>query len=192
MTIRFWWRSIQSPAARFWSSALSSPRSAFMSTSSTIADWRRQANLSRAVSRLFSRSIASRSIIWQAAPRRRASRCEVVVVGLPWLWPCRSARVRSGGRGWDASACLLPSVVVASPSDVGVPDRLAFRGAFPRVGLVEPMPQDRSDGAVAGRADVVAAMAGGFEPLPAVALLQSHDPDTAPQPLLGLGLRLPH
>jgi hypothetical protein len=33
-----------------------------MSTSSTIADWRRQANLSRVVSRLFSRSMASRSI----------------------------------------------------------------------------------------------------------------------------------
>src|SRR5580700_8058083 len=87
-----------------------------------------------------------------------APRC-LVVVGLPWLWPCRSARARSGGRGWDASAHLLLSVV-ASPSDIRVPDPLAFWGAFLRVGLVEPMPQDRGDRAVARRADVVAAVDG--------------------------------
>ena len=69
-----------------------------------------------------------------------------------------------------------------------MPDRLALRGAFLRVGLVEPMPQDRGDRAVAGRADVVAAVAGGFEPLRAVALLQSQDAETGAEALFGVGL----
>src|SRR5207248_7964952 len=73
---------------------------------------------------------------------------------------------------------VFSSVVVTSPSDVGVPDRLAFRGILLRVGLVEPMLQDRDDGAVARRADIVAAVTGGFEPLRAVALLQSQDAET--------------
>jgi hypothetical protein len=37
---------------------------------------------------------------------------------------------------------------------------------------------NRGDGAVARRADVVAAVAGGFEPLRAVCLLQSQDSET--------------
>src|SRR5260370_18435518 len=103
------------------------------------------------------------------------------------VWPCRGARARSGGRGWDASAYLLLSMVVASPSDVGVPDRLAFRGLL-RIGLVEPMLQDRDDGAVARRTDIVAAVAGGFEPLRAVALLQSQDSQTGADALLRVRL----
>src|SRR5260370_8599892 len=110
------------------------------------------------------------------------------------VWPCRGARARSGGRGWDASAYLLLSMVVASASDVGVPDRLAFRGLL-RIGLVEPMLQDRDDGAVALRTDIVAAVARGFDPFRAVALLHSLDSVTAADALLPVRLSfrsLPH
>src|SRR4029077_14707240 len=74
---------------------------------------------------------------------------------------------------------IFSSVVVASPSDVGVPDWFAFRGILLRVGFVEPMLQDRDDGDVARRADIVAAVAGGFDPLRSVALLQSQDAETS-------------
>src|SRR6266511_5917231 len=80
-------------------------------------------------------------------------------------------------------------MVVASPSDVGVPDRLAFRGLL-RIGLVEPMLEDRGDRAVARRTDVVATVAGGLEPLRAVALLQSQDAEAGAEALLGMRLGL--
>ena len=63
--------SIQSPATSLANSALSSPRGAFMSTSSTTAFWRRLANFKRLTSRLFSRSIASRSTIRASRSSKR-------------------------------------------------------------------------------------------------------------------------
>src|SRR5947209_11639991 len=142
-----------------------------MSTSSTTADWRRQANLSRVVSRLFSRSIASRSIvIAMRSSKAKAAmsgcrRCSSKCFGHAGEPECEQAVV--GGMGQH----IFSSVVVTSPSDVGVPDRLAFRAILLREGLIEPMLQDRDDGAVARRADIVAATSGRFEPLRAVALL---------------------
>ena len=65
---------------------------------------------------------------------------------------------------------LLSSVVVATAADVAVPDRRAFRWLPLAVGLVEAMLEDRGDGAVAVSADVVAAPAGGIEPLDAISL----------------------
>ena len=44
-----------------------------------------------------------------------------------------------------------------------MPDRRAVRRLFGCVGFVEPVLEDRGDRAVAGRADVVAAPAGGLE-----------------------------
>jgi hypothetical protein len=55
-------------------------------------------------------------------------------------------------------------------ADVAVPDRRAFRGLPLAVGPVEAMLEDRGDGAVAASADVVAAPAGGIEPLDAISL----------------------
>src|SRR5882757_3854621 len=89
-----------------------------------------------------------------------------------------------------SSHIIFSSVVEASPSDIGVPDRLAFRGVLLSVGLVEPMLQNRGDGAVARRTDIVAAVAGGFDPLRAIALLQSQDAETRAEALLGVWLGL--
>jgi len=65
---------------------------------------------------------------------------------------------------------LLYLVVVATAADVAVPDRRAFRWLPLAVGPVEAMLEDRGDGAVAASADVVAAPAGGIEPLDAISL----------------------
>jgi hypothetical protein len=65
---------------------------------------------------------------------------------------------------------LLSLVVVATAADVAVPDRRAFRWLPLAVGPVETMLEDRGDGAVAASADVVAAPAGGIEPLDAISL----------------------
>ena len=48
-------------------------------------------------------------------------------------------------------------MVVATPADVGVPDRGGVRRARFAEGAIEPILQDRLDRAVSGRANIVAA-----------------------------------
>ena len=119
-------------------------------------------------SRLFSRSIASRSTI----RARRSSKASAAMSGCRALLlerlghagePERDQAIVGGMREHRSPPCL--SVVVATAADVGVPDRRAVRRLLSRVGFVEPVLEDRGDRAVAGRADVVAAPAGGFEPV---------------------------
>src|ERR1700687_5194209 len=67
------------------------------------------------------------------------------------------------------------------------------RGAAPWVGarlVVAARARRGAPGAVARRADVVPAVAGGCEPLRAVALLQPQDAETGAEALLGMGLGL--
>ena len=88
---------------------------------------------------------------------------------------------------------LLFSVVVATAADVGVSDRCerAFRWPSLSVSPIEAMLEDRGDGAVAARADVVAAPAGGIEPLDAVSLGELQNAEASAEPLFGMWLR-PH
>ena len=67
-------------------------------------------------------------------------------------------------------------------------DRRAFRGLLLRVGSIEPVLEDRSDGAVASRADVVAAPAGGFEPGNSIFLGEPQDAEAGAESLLGVRL----
>src|SRR6476660_5742694 len=77
MMSRLWCRSIRSPAVIFWNSALSSPRGAFMSISSMMAFCLRLANRNRLISRLLSRSVASRS----TSRASRSSKANVAMSG---------------------------------------------------------------------------------------------------------------
>src|SRR3954453_17160977 len=192
MTSKFWCRAIHSPAMSFWNSARSRPRGALWWMSSTIADWRRLAALRRRSRRLFSGSIASRSIIMA----RRSSKGSVATSG--WRrWsssalamPVSPSAIRRSWVGW-VSIVFLSSVVVATAADVAVPDRRAFRWLPLAAGPVEAMLEDRGDGAVAASADVVAAPAGGIEPLDAIPPGQPQNPEAGAEPLLGMRLR-PH
>ena len=70
------------------------------------------------------------------------------------FFACRRLRASRSTR--SSGSC---SVVVATTTDVGVPDRRAVRRVRVGVGFVETVLQDRLDRAVGGRADVVAALA---------------------------------
>src|ERR1700756_5441716 len=85
----------------------------------------------------------------------------------------------------------LCSVVVASPANVGVPERCLALGVLRTVlvrGAIEPLLEDRGDGGVGGRADVVAAPARRFEPLRPIAFHQAQDAETGAETLLRMRL----
>src|SRR6266478_6011663 len=69
-------------------------------------------------------------------------------------------------------------------------DRRTLRGLLLRVGSVEAVLEDRGDGAVASRADVIAAPAGGFEACRPIALGEPEDAEAGPEALLGMRLGL--
>ena len=73
---KFCLRPIQSPSTSLAKNARSMPRGARRSTSSTTAVCRSEANFRRAMSRLFSRSVASRSIM-QAEPLLEGERGDI-------------------------------------------------------------------------------------------------------------------
>src|SRR4249919_1857483 len=187
-------------------SALSRPRGAFMSMSSTTADWRRLANFNRLTSRLFSRSIASRSTMSASrsskpsAARSGCWRCSSSALAMP-VSPSATRRSCVGcvsivspfvfllTRGVRSPASSA-SVVVATTTDFGVLDRRAIRRFRVDVGFVEPGLEDGRDRSVGGRADIVAALACRLDAGGAVGLHQAHDAQTRSEALLGMGLRL--
>src|SRR5690348_8161594 len=82
----------------------------------------------------------------------------------------------------------LCSVVVAAPANVGVLDRHAVRSGVVCRGAIEPVLEDRCDGAVTLRADGIAPPARGFQPLRPVSLRQAQDAQTRAEALLGMRL----
>src|SRR5262244_26076 len=80
-------------------------------------------------------------------------------------------------------------MVVATATDVGVLYRRAVRDLLLRVGSVEAVLEDRSDGAVASRADVIAAPTGSFEPVDSIFLGEPQDAEAGAESLLGMRLR---
>src|SRR5713101_7306841 len=72
-------------------------------------------------------------------------------------------------------AVSVVSVVVATTTDVGVPDRRAVRRFRVGVGSVEPGLEDGCDRPIGGRADVVAALARRLDTGGAIGLHQTHD-----------------
>ena len=154
--------------------AVEAARTARKSTSSTQAAWRRAANFSRATSRRFSRSVASRS----TSRARRSSKprppCRAGGAARRAPWPCRRGRGRAGARGWVRPAGSLRLVPLARgrASDLlsGSSRRRGCSGAGragagtgSAEGAVEAVPQDRGDRAV-GRAPMQPAPAGGLQP----------------------------
>src|SRR5271156_2809789 len=132
------------------------------------------------------------------------------------LWPCRRDRGRSAGRVWDVEACVIPlfsfhprlifarrrlrasrgtrssgscSVVVATPADVGVPDRGRVRRTRFGEGAIETVLEDRLDRAVGGRADVVAALGRRLDALWSIAFHETEDAKARAEALLGMRLR---
>ena len=65
-------------------------------------------------------------------------------------------------------------------------DRWAIRRSVVCVGAIEPMLQDRLDRAVGGRADVVAAPAGGLDAGRAITAREPQNAETGPEALLGV------
>src|SRR5258708_2854282 len=190
MTSKFWCRAIHSPATSFWNSARSRPRGALWSMSSTIADWRRLAALRRRSRRLFSLDrlaidhhgetllegergdIGLTALVFERLSHAGEPECDKAIMG-----------------GMGQHRFLLSLVVVATAADVAVPDRRAFRWLPLAVGPVEAMLEDRGDGAVAASAVVVAAPAGGIEPLDAISLGEPQNAEAGAEPLLGMRLR---
>src|SRR5712671_1939406 len=82
------------------------------------------------------------------------------------------------------------SVVVATPADVGVPDRGRVRRAWFGEGAIKPVLQDRLDRAVGGGADIVAAPGRGLDALRSIALHEAEDAKARAEALLGMRLRL--
>src|SRR5262245_25369827 len=80
-------------------------------------------------------------------------------------------------------------MVVATATDVGVLYRRAVRDLLLRVGSVEAVLEDRGDGAVASRADVIAAPTGSFEPVDSIFLGEPQDAEAGAESLLGMRLR---
>src|ERR1700685_3325314 len=131
------------------------------------------------------------------------------------LWPCRRDRGRSADRMWDVEACVIPlfsfrphlssraaacgppggtrssgscSVVVATPTDIGVPDRGCVRRVRFGEGTIEPVLQDRLDRAVGGRADIVAAPGCRLDTLRSKTLHQAENSKARAEALLGMRL----
>src|ERR1700685_2493870 len=133
------------------------------------------------------------------------------------LWPCRRDRGRSADVMWNVEAFVIPlfsfrphlssraaacgppggtrssgscSVVVATPTDIGV----RYRGGVRRVrlaeGTIEPVLQDRLDRAVGGRADIVAAPGRSLDALRSIALHKAEDAKARAEALLGMRLCL--
>src|SRR5437763_11167850 len=82
-----------------------------------------------------------------------------------FFFACRRLRVSQGTR--SSGSC---SVVVATPADVGVPDRGHVRRTRFGKGAIESVLQDRLDRAIGGRADIVAALGRRLDALRSVAL----------------------
>src|ERR1700733_1374007 len=133
------------------------------------------------------------------------------------LWPCRRDRGRSADRMWDVEACVIPlfsfrphlssraaacgppggtrssgscSVVVATPTDIDVPDRGCVRRVRFGEGTIEPVLQDRLDRAVGCGADIVAAPGRGLDALRSIALHEAEDAKARAEALLGMRLCL--
>ena len=66
-------------------------------------------------------------------------------------------------------------MVVATPTDIGVPDRGCVRRVRFGEGAIEPVLQDRLDRAVGGGADIVAAPGRGLDALRSIALHEAED-----------------
>src|SRR5205809_3831805 len=103
---------------------------------------------------------------------------------------CLSIAFLSSFRPPGCSILGSASVVVAGATDVAVPDRRGLRRRFACVGSVEPVLQDRGDGAVGGGADIVAAPTGGLDSGRAIALRQPQDAAAGAEALLGMRLGL--
>src|SRR6202051_4141328 len=118
---------------------------------------------------------------------------------------------------WDVEACVIPlfsfrphlssraaacgppggtrssgscSVVVATPTAIGVPERGCARRVRFGEGTIEPVLQDRLDRAVCGGADIVAAPGRGLDALRSIALHEAEDAKARAEALLGMRLRL--
>src|SRR5580692_4025120 len=210
-------RPIQSPVASLANSALSRPRAAMVLRSSMVAVCLRLANLSRVTSRLLSRSTASRST---RRPIRSSNvseatagccRCSSKALAMPTrpraisrsYVGCRSichssvffspaAFLRApplrASRGTRSSGSC--SVVVATPADVGVPDRGCVRRVWFGEGAIEPVLQNLLDRAVGGGADIVAAPGRGLDALRSIALHEAEDAKARAEALLGMRLCL--
>src|SRR5580765_6224137 len=192
MISKFWCRSIHSPAMSFWNSALSRPRGALTSISSTTAFCRSFAKRKRFTSRLFSRSVASRS----TNRANRSSKASAVMSGCrccssnAFAMPVSPSVTRRFRVGCVSIVYLLSSVVVTIAADVAVMDRWCLGRLVVGVGAIEPMRQDRLDRAVARGADVVAASAGCFDAGRAVAAREPQDAESGAEALLGMRLGL--
>jgi hypothetical protein len=71
-----------------------------------------------------------------------------------------------------------------------VPDRWPVRRPLVRVGSIEPMLQDGFDRAVAGRADIIAALAGGLDAHRAIAAREPQNAETSAEALLGVAFMI--
>src|SRR5258708_35073179 len=101
------------------------------------------------------------------------------------FFACRGLRASRGPR--SSGSC---SVVVATPADVGVPDRGRVRRVRFGKGAIEPVLQDGLDRAVGGRADIVATPGRRLDALRSVALHEAEDAKARAEALLGMWLRL--
>src|SRR5258706_7802233 len=101
------------------------------------------------------------------------------------FFACRRLRASRGTR--SSGSC---SVVVATPADVGVPDRRCVRRVRFGEGAIESVLQDRLDRAVGGRADIVAAPGRRLDALRPMALDEAEDAKARAEALLGMRLHL--
>src|SRR6202521_3307704 len=175
-----------------------------MSASSTTADCRRFANFNRLTSFLFSRSMASRSTMSASRSSKPSTamssclRCSSSALAMP-VSPRATRRSYVGCVSIIfpfvfvftrrvLSPASIASVVVATTTDVGVPDRRAVRRFRVGVSFVETVLQDRLDRAVGGCADVVAAPARCLDAFGPVSPHQADDAQARSEALLGVGL----
>src|SRR5712671_2638644 len=177
----------------------------------------RLADLSRVTSRLLSRSTASRSTRRPSrssnvsAATAGCARCSSNALAMPTRPRAISRSCVGCGSMCHSSLFCSPaiflrvprlaglpgcavtgsySVVVATPTDVGVPDRGRVRRARFGEGAIEPVLQDRLDRAVGGGADIVAAPGRSLDALRSIALDEAEDAKTRAEALLGMRLRL--
>src|ERR1700750_2056462 len=185
-------RPIHSPSTSLAKKARSMPRGERRSISSTTAAWRNEANFSRAMRRLFSRSVTSRSIMRP----RRCSKASAAMSG----WRCWSSKAlampaspRAARRSWvwltSMSSPSAGSMEVAAATNVVVLDRVGLRGGLGEEGLVEAGLEDRGDGPVARRSDGGAAAAGCLEAERTVGAPQRQDAEARSESLFGMRLR---